>query len=77
MGKYILKKLLLALPVLLGITIIDYAIMCAAGSPIDMLTGPRMTEAAIAMRAAAWGVDQPVWRQYLGWLGELMQGNLG
>ena len=77
MGKYILKKLLLALPVLLGITIIDYAIMCAAGSPIDMLTGPRMTEAAIAARAAAWGVDQPVWRQYLGWLGELLHGNLG
>ena len=77
MGKYILKKLLLALPVLLGITIIDYAIMCAAGSPIDMLTGPRMTEAAIAARAAAWGVDQPIWRQYLGWLGEVLRGNLG
>ena len=77
MRKYILKKLLMALPVLLGITIIDYAIMCAAGSPIDMLTGPRMTEQAIAMRAAAWGVDQPIWRQYLGWLGELLHGNLG
>lgn len=77
MGRYILKKLLLALPVLLGITIIDYAIMCAAGSPIDMLTGPRMTEQAIAARAAAWGVNQPVWRQYLGWLGELLHGNLG
>lgn len=77
MGKYILKKLLMALPVLLGITIIDYAIMCAAGSPIDMLTGPRMTEQMIAMRAAKWGVDQPVWRQYLGWLGELLHGNLG
>ena len=77
MGKYILKKLLLALPVLLGITIIDYAIMCAAGSPIDMLTGPRMAQEAIAARAAAWGVDQPIWRQYLGLLGEVLRGNLG
>ena len=77
MGKYILKKILLALPVLLGITIIDYAIMCMAGSPVQMMTGPRVTEEVLAMREAAWGLDQPIWKQYLGWLGEVLQGNLG
>lgn len=77
MGKYILKKILLALPVLLGITIIDYAIMCMAGSPVQMMTGPRVTAEVLAMREAAWGLDQPIWKQYLGWLGEVLQGNLG
>ena len=77
MWKYILKKLLLAIPVLLGITIIDYAIMSLAGSPLDMLAGPRITEESVALRAARWGLDQPVWRQYLNWLGELLHGNLG
>lgn len=77
MGKYILKKLLLAIPVLLGITLIDYAIMSLAGSPLDMMTGPRTTEATVAVRAAQWGLDQPFLVQYLNWLTELLHGNLG
>lgn len=77
MRKYILKKLLLAIPVLLGITVIDYAIMSLAGSPLDMLVGPRVTEQSIALRAASWGLDQPVWVQYCNWLWEVLHGNLG
>lgn len=77
MAKYILRKLLLAIPVLLGITIIDYAIMSLAGSPLDMMTGPRTTEAAIALRAEQWGLNQSFWGQYVTWLGELLRGNLG
>ena len=40
MTKYIIKRILIAIPVLIGITIIDYAIMCMAGSPLEMLQGP-------------------------------------
>ena len=77
MLKYIARKLLLAIPVLLGITIIDYAIMSLAGSPLDMMTGPRTTQAAIALRAEQWGLNQSFWGQYVSWLSELLQGNLG
>ena len=77
MWKYVLKKLLLAVPVLLGITVIDYIIMSLAGSPLDMMTGPRITEGAVAARAAQWGLDQPVIVQYFNWLRELLHGNLG
>ena len=77
MGKYIVRKLLLALPVLLGITLIDYAIMCLAGSPLDMMVGPRVSEAALASRAATWGLDQPFLVQYWHWLVEVLHGNLG
>ena len=47
MSKYIIKRILIAIPVLLGITIIDYAIMCLAGSPLEILQGPRISEAAV------------------------------
>lgn len=77
MRRYIIKKLLLAIPVLLGITIIDYFIMSLAGNPLDMMSGPRMTEEAIAFKAAKLGLDQPVFMQYLNWLGEVLRGNLG
>ncbi|MGN1004905.1 MAG: ABC transporter permease [Aristaeellaceae bacterium] len=77
MRRYILKRLLLAIPVLLGITIIDYFIMSLAGNPMDILAGPRMTQEAIAFKAAKLGLDQPVWVQYFNWLGEVLRGNLG
>lgn len=77
MGKYILKRILIAIPVLIGITIIDYAIMCLAGSPLEMLQGPRISEAAVEAKAIALGLDKPFYIQYFVWLGQLLQGNMG
>lgn len=77
MGKYILKRILIAVPVLIGITIIDYAIMCMAGSPLEMLQGPRVSQAAVEAKRIALGLDQPVYIQYFVWLGQLIHGNMG
>ncbi len=77
MGKYILKRILIAIPVLIGITVIDYVIMCLAGSPLEMLQGPRVSEAAIEAKEIAMGLDKPIVVQYFIWLGQLLQGNLG
>lgn len=77
MGKYIIKRILIAIPVLIGITIIDYAIMCLAGSPLEMLQGPRVSEAAIEAKEIALGLDKPIYVQYLVWLKQLLHGNMG
>ncbi len=77
MSKYILKRILIAIPVLIGITIIDYAIMCLAGSPLEMLKGPRVSEAALEAKAIALGLDKPFYIQYFVWLGQLLKGNMG
>ena len=77
MTKYIIKRILIAIPVLLGITVIDYAIMCMAGSPLEMLQGPRVSEAAVQAKAIALGLDKPFYVQYFVWLGQLLHGNMG
>ena len=77
MGKYIIKRILIAIPVLIGITIIDNVIMCMAGSPLEMLQGPRISQAAVEARAIQLGLDKPVYVQYFVWLGQLLQGNMG
>ena len=77
MGKYILKRMLIAIPVLIGITLIDYAIMCLAGSPLEMLKGPRISDAALQAKEIAAGLDKPLIVQYFVWLWQLLQGNLG
>ena len=77
MGKYINKRILIAIPVLIGITIIDYAIMCMAGSPLEMLQGPRVSEAAVEAKKIALGLDKPFYIQYFVWLSQLLHGNMG
>ena len=77
MGKYILKRILIAIPVLIGITLIDYAIMCLAGSPLEMLKGPRISDTALQAKEIAAGLDKPLIVQYFVWLWQLLQGNLG
>lgn len=77
MGKYIIKRILVAIPVLIGITIIDYAIMCLAGSPLEMLQGPRVSQSALEAKKIALGLDKPFYVQYFVWLGQLLHGNLG
>ncbi|WOC31401.1 MULTISPECIES: ABC transporter permease [Caproicibacterium] len=77
MGKYFVKRLLIAVPVLLGITIIDYALMSLAGSPLDMVQGARVSQQALAEKSASLGLDQPVVVQYLTWLGQILTGNMG
>lgn len=77
MGKYILKRILIAIPVLIGITIIDYGIMCLAGSPLAMLQGPRVSEGALEAKRIALGLDKPFYVQYFIWLGQLLHGNMG
>jgi len=77
MMRYILKRILIAIPVLIGITLIDYFIMSLAGSPLSMMQGPRVSQAAVEARAIQMGLDQPFYVQYLTWLGQLLKGNLG
>lgn len=77
MSRYIIKRLLMAIPVLIGITVIDYLIMSIAGSPLQMMVGARVSQAAVDIKAAQLGLDQPLYIQYFLWLKELLQGNLG
>lgn len=77
MPKYILKRILVAIPVLIGITIIDYLIMSRVGSPLAMMQGPRVSAEAIEAKAAMLGLDKPLYLQYFDWLKQVLSGNLG
>ncbi len=78
MLNYIVRRLLIAIPILLGITIIDFLIVnMAPGNPVDMMISPNITGEALALRKAALGLDQPLYIQYFHWLVSLLQGNFG
>jgi peptide/nickel transport system permease protein len=78
MTKYVLRRLLISIPVLFGVTVIAYFIMTLApGDAVDMLIDPGLSPEDIALKKQALGLDQPVVVQYVRWLGQLAQGNLG
>lgn len=77
--KYILKRILVAIPTFLGITVLAYFILnLAPGSPLDaLLADPGITPAELERKRIALGLDQPVFIQYFNWLKLLLQGDLG
>ena len=85
MPRYILQRLLLAIPTLLGITLVSFAVMrLAPGDPVDLFLGGAaggqglstdrgadIEEARDQLRRQL-GLDRPLYQQYLGWLGKLV-----
>lgn len=78
MPSYILRRLLLAVPVLLGISVVSFSLLhLAPGSAAQALLGDHATPEAIAAIQRQYHLDLPVWRQYWLWLGQLLHGDLG
>jgi peptide/nickel transport system permease protein len=70
MRKFILRRILQAIPTMFGITILSYAIVVAApGDPVSTLSfGPRTTIAQKKALAEELGTNDPVYLQYIHWL---------
>lgn len=81
MGKYVIKRLLQLIPVVLGITFLSFAMMRLAGG--DAVTymyenaGTAVSQEVIDEARAEYGLDQPFLVQYGKWLKGMLTGNLG
>ena len=79
MGNYLLRRLLIALPSLLGISLVLFTVLALApGDPFEELaTNPAVPpEVRLALRAQL-GLDDPVWQRYTHWLASMLQGDWG
>lgn len=75
---YVLKRVLLFIPTLLGITLITFVLMRALpGDPVSGMAGERATPETIARIRAELGQDRPLPLQYVGYLKLLATGELG
>jgi len=78
MFQYIIRRLLIAIPVLLGVTIFGFFIInLAPGDPVEMQINPYATETDIEIRKEALGINDPIYIQYFRWLGSLIKGDFG
>lgn len=80
MRKYILRRLLYAIPTLIGISVIVFAVSrMAPGDPIELYTfgNPDVTQEDLARLKARYGLDQPIPIQYVNWVVKAVQLDFG
>jgi peptide/nickel transport system permease protein len=79
LGHYILRRMLIAVPSLLGISIVLFTVLALApGDPFEELaTNPNVPpEVRLALRASL-GLDDPVWQRYIHWFTSMLKGDWG
>jgi peptide/nickel transport system permease protein len=75
---YIVRRVLVAIPTLLGVATVVFSLLrLLPGDPAIIIAGPTATPEAIVNIRHQLYLDQPLWQQYLGFLGRLLRGDLG
>jgi peptide/nickel transport system permease protein len=77
MFGYIIQRLIQSGFVMLAMSALVFLGVYAIGNPIDVLISPDATQDIREATIRHYGLDQPLWRQYLAFLGRLLQGDLG
>ncbi|MGY1828599.1 MULTISPECIES: ABC transporter permease [unclassified Blastococcus] len=79
MGRYIARRLLLTIPVMLGASFLIFALVYALpGDPIRALGGDRpLAPAVVAQLTDEFNLNDPLWLQYVKYVGDLLQGDFG
>ncbi|MFO1274333.1 MAG: ABC transporter permease [Rubrivivax sp.] len=79
MLHYLVRRLLIALPSLLGISIVLFTVLALApGDPFDELaTNPNVPPEVRMMLRQQFGLDDPIWQRYLHWLVSMLKGDWG
>ncbi len=79
MTKFIIRRILVSIPVLVGISIlIFFMVQLAPGGPLAAFgQNPRMTQEQREAIARNWGLDKPLWQQYFLWFFSMFRGDWG
>jgi peptide/nickel transport system permease protein len=76
--RYVVRRLLLLVPILLGVSIlIFFWIRALPGSPAESLLGERATPQLVHQLRERYGLDKPVYRQYFAYLKTTLEGDFG
>jgi len=76
--RYLVRRLLLLVPVLLGVSIIIFMVLhLAPGDPAEIMLGSQATQEDLARLRADLGLTEPLYVQYVRWLGLVVRGDLG
>ena len=84
MRDYIIRRTLLFVPTVIGVTLLIFIVLrVLPGDPLRVVLGAEgsvayiLSDEELANARASLGLDKPLYQQYLGWLADIAQGDLG
>ena len=79
MGHYLVRRLLITLPSLLGISVVLFTVLALApGDPFaEMTLNPNVPPEVAQNLRHQFGLDDPIWLRYFRWLSAMLQGDWG
>jgi oligopeptide transport system permease protein len=77
-GRYVLRRLIQMIPVFIGATLLIFLMVNVMGDPVAGLCGERACDPATAAQLEKeFGLDKPLWQQYLTYMGNVFTGDFG
>ena len=77
-ANYIFRRLLWAIPTLIGVAVLVFVLVrVVPGDPIAMMMPPGATAEDVGRLRALYGLDAPIPKQFVAWMGDVLRGNFG
>ena len=78
LGSFLFRRFLMAIPMVIGILFVTFMLVRIGSlDPVGLLAGPTATQAEFDMIRRNLGLDEPLWRQFVIYVGNVLQGDLG
>lgn len=77
MLRYVLIRLLRAMVTILAVMTFSFVVLRMSGDPAQIMLGPDVPQESVEAFRRAWGLDQPLWIQYLSYLKSIFSGDFG
>lgn len=77
MGRMVLNRVLVAIPLILASTLLIFLAVSVAGDPLDRYRQPNVPQSTLDAKARELGLDQPLLERYWHWITGALQGDFG
>ena len=77
MLSYVIRRFLVMIPILAGVTVIIFSLMHVSGDPVRLMYGPNVSKEMIEKKRKELGLDKPLYLQYLRWANRIIHGDFG
>ncbi|MBX6375380.1 MAG: ABC transporter permease, partial [Acetobacteraceae bacterium] len=77
MGRFLLRRLLVALLVAATVMTVSFLLTRLSGDLAISIAGPNATQQDVELVRHAYGLDRPLWIQYFDWVGRALRGDFG
>lgn len=77
MIRFVLIRLLRALVTIIAVMTFAFVVLRLSGDPAQVLLGPDVPQSVVDAFRTQWGLDRPLWQQYLSYMASVAQGDFG